>query len=149
MLGMRDWVKEPMRERSPPPGWKRGMPIGDRNRLRQKWSHHFESRIWWERLWNHVLEAYRSCEVECFDDGAIIGEISAAGYCGMSVGLEGLDAPGVMAQPPLPVCGTATYAGCVDAYRQTANGYEGCSIYTSGQYQATFNGFVSQDCQME
>lgn len=148
MLGMREWVKDPMRERLPPPGWRRGMPVGDRDRMRQKWSQHFQSRIWWERLWNHVLEAYRACDVDCFEDGTVIGQISAAGYCGMSLGLEGLEAPGVIAQTPLPVCETATYAGCVDAYRQTAKTYEGCSLYTSGRYQETFNGFVSQDCQM-
>ncbi len=149
MTGMREWVKDPRKERLPPPGWRPGLPQQERDVLRRRWDGYIKNRAWWDRLWTHVLEAYRSCEVECFDDGEIIGQISAAGYCGMSIGLEGLDAPGRIAQTPLPVCETATFAGCVAAYRATAKEYEGCSTYMGGRHADTFSQFISQDCHVE
>jgi len=149
MLGVQKWVKTPSDERVVPPGWRRGLRPGERDEMRGRWDRHLKSQAWWQNLWSHVLEAYRSCVVECFEEGTVVGQLSAAGYCGMSVGLDGLIGPGLGAQAPLPVCETATYAGCISSYRQTAQSFEGCSTYINGNYQSVFNEFMSQDCHLD
>ncbi|MCC7440978.1 MAG: hypothetical protein IT285_05070 [Bdellovibrionales bacterium] len=100
----------------------------------------------WESLWDRMADMYRSCDMECFDEGAAIGEISGLGYCSVSVQAGGLLGPGFAYTPPLPVCQTAVTVACQSAYREAARSYEGCEAYASGSYLTTFREYWSQDC---
>ncbi|HTL13220.1 MAG TPA: hypothetical protein VL588_12070 [Bdellovibrionota bacterium] len=100
----------------------------------------------WTGIWDRLAEMYRSCDMECFDDGAAIGEISGLGYCSASVQAGGLLGPGLAFQPPMPVCQTAINIGCQQAYHEAARTFEGCDAYSTGSYQETFNEYFSQDC---
>jgi hypothetical protein len=149
ILQTQSWVKNPERGYRRPPGWQRYPQREVREGLRRRWVSHLHSQAWWERFWISITDAYRACDVECFEDGQIVGQISALGYCSLSEGLGGLDSPGLLPQQPIPVCETATYAGCLRAYRQTAASTASCQAYMSGPYSQTFNSFLSQDCHID
>ncbi len=116
--------------------------------VRLKWRQHFESPVFWKKVWNHMADAYRSCNRTCFDDGISVGTLSATAYCSASVALDGLPGPGYIEQTPLPVCETATFAGCVKSYGDTANTVKGCAAYATNQYESIFAQYQSQDCHL-
>lgn len=121
-----------------------------REEMRRRWRGHMQNPRFWQKVWNRLAEAYRSCELTCFDDGVAIGQISGAGYCAASVSLGGLNGVGGVAfQAPLPLCQNATFTGCQVGYDQAAGAYQGCSQYTSGGYTSVFNEFKSQDCHLD
>ena len=146
VLRVEKWTKGPRNDPSLPPGFHRGGSSRDIDWHRRRWTHHFRSKDWWEQFWRSLVEAYRSCEVDCFDDGQVVGQISAVGYCSLSEALGGLNQPGFLTQKTLPVCETATYAGCVSAYRDTAASIGSCRTYLAGTHEQVFSEFVSQDC---
>ncbi len=120
-----------------------------KERTRKIWERRLKSPKFWQRLWDRLASAYRSCDRTCFDDGSAIGQLSGTAYCSASIGVGGLDSPGFLAQGALPICQTATFVGCQSGYQQAASSYPGCSTFTTGTYDATFKAFQSQDCHME
>lgn len=125
-------------------------PDGGPNRdfRRQKWRRHLNSPRFWERVWGRLAEAYKGCELNCFEDGMAVGQISGTGYCSASIGVDGLTAPGFVYQPPLPLCQSQIFIGCQQGYRDAANSYQGCSKYTQAQFEPVFLQYISQDCQV-
>jgi len=123
-------------------------PRGNADEIRGRWRQHVQSPKFWKKVWDRMADAYRSCNRECFDDGVAIGTLSATAYCSASVALDGLPGPGYTAQPPLPVCETSIFAGCLRAYGQTAASTEGCAAYTQNQFESIFAEYESQDCHL-
>ena len=103
----------------------------------------------WKKVWNRVADAYRGCNLECFDDGVAVGQISASTYCSASIAIGGFDSPGFLPQPPLPLCQSAIFAGCQSGYQTSAASVEGCSAYTSGRFDSIFKASISQDCHID
>jgi hypothetical protein len=120
-----------------------------REEMRRRWAEHMRNPVFWQKVWNRLADMYRSCDIECFDDGVAVGQISGAGYCAASVGVGGLNGVGSAYQAPLPLCQNATFTGCQTGYDQAASTYQGCSTYTSGGYTSIFNEFKSQDCHID
>lgn len=116
--------------------------------MRGRWRQQAQSPKFWKKVWDRMADAYRSCNRECFDDGVAIGTLSATAYCSASVALEGLPGPGYTEQPPLPVCETSIFTGCLKAYGQTASTTEGCAPYTQNQFASIFAEYESQDCHL-
>lgn len=116
--------------------------------IRDRWRQQVQSPKFWKKVWDRMTDAYRSCNRECFDDGVAIGTLSATAYCSASVALEGLPGPGYTEQPPLPVCETSIFTGCLKAYGQTASSTEGCAAYTQNQFASIFAEYESQDCHL-
>lgn len=129
----------------PAPGDRRGEL---REQMRRKWLGHLRSQTFWKIVWDRLAEAYRGCNLTCFDDGIAVGQISGAGYCSASVAVGGLNGVGFQAQAPLPVCETATFTACQVGYDQASSSYSGCGNFTSGGYTSIYNEFKSQDCHM-
>jgi len=125
-----------------------GRPGDPGEEVRRKWREQVQSPKFWKRVWNHMASAYQSCNRSCFDDGIAVGQISATAYCSASVALEGLPGPGYIEQPPLPVCETSIFTGCLKAYGDTAAETAGCSAYTSGSFEGIFAEYQSQDCHL-
>jgi len=149
MFQTQAWIKAPQEDRRAPPGFRRGGRITDSEVHRRKWQKHIQSREWWEGFWRSLADAYRACEVDCFEEGQVVGQISALGYCSLSEALGGLTGPGFTSQGVLPVCETSTYAGCLQAYQSTASSMDSCSRYTTGEFAPVFSEFMSQDCLLE
>ena len=124
----------------------RGGDHGDE--VRRRWREHVRSPRFWKRVWNHMADAYRSCNRTCFDDGVAIGQISATAYCSASVAVDGLPGPGYLEQTPLPVCETSVFAGCLQSYGDTAAVSPGCAAYTTNAYAGIFAEYQSQDCHL-
>lgn len=122
-----------------------GLP-GDE--VRRRWRNSVRSPRFWKRVWNHMANAYRSCNRDCFDDGEAIGQISATAYCAASVAVDGLPGIGVLEQPPLPVCETSIFAGCLQAYGETASATPECAPYIQDSYAGIFAEYESQDCHL-
>ncbi|MGZ3697565.1 MAG: hypothetical protein ACXWP5_05630 [Bdellovibrionota bacterium] len=120
-----------------------------REEMRHKWMARFRSAQFWQAVWDRLAERYRTCNIQCFDDGTAIGQISGAGYCAASVAVGGLGAPGFQAQAPLPLCQNATFVGCQQGYRSAAASFQGCANYTQDGFTDVFNQFVSEDCHMD
>jgi hypothetical protein len=116
---------------------------------RNRWAGHVRSPRFWQIVWERLAEMYRQCNKGCFDDGVAVGQISATGYCSASIAVNGLNAPGFLAQKPLPLCQNETYVGCLTGYDHTASTYQGCSTYISGGYTQIYNESKSQDCHMD
>ncbi len=114
-----------------------------------RWVGHFRSTTFWKKVWDRLALAYRSCNRTCFDDGYAVGQISATGYCSASIAVGGLDAPGGLLQPPLPLCQNETFVGCQKGYDDTSEDYDGCQNYTSGGYTDIYLQSKSQDCHIE
>ncbi len=129
----------------PPPHDRRGRM---REEMRSRWRRHLRSPAFWQKVWERLADAYRACDLTCFDDGYAVGTISGAGYCAASTGVEGLPGPGFAYQPPLPLCQNAVFVGCQRGYQDAALQYQGCSTYTSGTYDSIFREYQSQDCNM-
>lgn len=128
-----------------------GNPGRDRLRRQQrdKWRGHMHSRVFWTRVWERLTDAYRQCDMPCFDDGVAIGQLSGVGYCAASVAVDGLGGPGFVYQPPLPLCETAIFAGCQAGYQEAAGSYEGCATYSGGDFESIFDEYKSQDCHVD
>ncbi len=109
----------------------------------------FQSEVFWERIWNHLSDTYRSCDVDCFEDGYAVGQISGQAYCGISVALEGLQAPGYRAQGPLPVCENSIFIGCLNGFKDTMKSDVSCRPYFTGRYTTVAKQFQSQDCHID
>lgn len=120
-----------------------------RRLMRQEWRRSLRSPVFWQTVFDRLAEAYRSCDASCMEDGEAIGEISGLMYCAANVGVGGLDAPGFLAQNPVPVCETSVFVGCQTAFRQAAARYEGCLAYTRNSFERTFLESISQDCHVE
>lgn len=100
-----------------------------------------------ETLFNELDDAYTRCGDRCFSAGSDIGRISAQGYCAASAAVGGLDDPGFISQPALPFCGQNLVMGCKTEYVQQATVViPGCSAFTEGQFEVTFDNTVRQDC---
>lgn len=119
-----------------------------RHEARGRWKRNLNSPEFWTKVWDRLAESFRECDLTCFDDGTAIGQLSGITYCSASVELGGLDAPGFVAQSPLPVCGNATFTGCQQGYKQAAQTFAGCSTYMMGSFEQIFNESVSQDCSI-
>ncbi len=147
LLGSVQFATQPGNGYGSPPSWdQRGRM---RERMRARWQRRLQSPRFWQKVWDRLAIAYRSCNRSCFDDGVAVGLISGAGYCSASVQVGGLNAPGFTAQPPLPVCETATFSGCQLGFRQGAQAFNGCQTYTSGAFETVFNEYQSQDCHID
>ncbi len=129
---------------APPP--RPGSNTGEE--IRRRWREHVQSPQFWRKVWDRMADAYRSCNRQCFDDGISMGTLSATAYCSASIALSGLPGPGYIAQPPLPVCETSIFTGCVKSYGTTAAGTAGCSPYTTGSFEGIFAEYQSQDCHL-
>ena len=116
--------------------------------FKRQWRERIRSQAFWSKVWNRMADAYRSCHRGCFDDGLAVGQISATGYCSASVAVDGLLGPGLIVQPPLPVCETAIFVGCLKAYQSTASTFPGCTPYTVNRFQSIFQEYQSQDCHL-
>jgi hypothetical protein len=116
---------------------------------RRKWQRHFRSPSFWHKVWERLADVYRGCDLDCFDDGVAVGQISGAGYCAASVGVGGLSSPGFAYQPPMPLCQNAIFTGCQRGYRDAASTYQGCAPYSSGDFDAIFRAYLSQDCHID
>lgn len=125
----------------------------DRDRMREemraRWAGHMRNPQFWKKVWDRLADAYRGCDLTCFDDGLAIGQISGAGYCAASVGVGGLTSPGFAYQPSLPLCQNALFVGCQSGYGQAVSSYNGCSTYTTGQFDSIFKEYQSQDCHVD
>lgn len=100
-----------------------------------------------ETLFNNLDAASMRCEDACFSAGSDIGSISAQGYCAASMAVGGLDDPGFIEQPALPICGFNVVLGCKSKYIQTAvYDIRGCRPFTEGYFYETFDNTVRQDC---
>ncbi|MGK5082279.1 hypothetical protein WDW37_03160 [Bdellovibrionota bacterium FG-1] len=117
-----------------------------REEMRRRWREHLQSPVFWQIVWTRLANAYRECNLTCFDDGIAVGQISATGYCSASVSVGGLNGPGFMSQPPLPLCQNETFIGCQTGYNQIAGTYPGCAPFTTDGFTSVFNEFKSQDC---
>jgi hypothetical protein len=125
-------------------------PWADQRRnARARWRRVFSSRLFWENVWDRLVEAYRSCDAGCFENGEAIGELSGAMYCAANIGVDGLPAPGFLAQQPLPLCENQIFIGCQSTYRQSVQKVEGCQAFTQGDYERTFLESISQDCHLD
>lgn len=128
-------------------------PGDERGRLRQeersRWDRVSRTPAFWLKVWNRVADAYRGCNLDCFEDGVAVGQISASTYCSASIALGGLDSPGFLPQPPLPLCQNSIFAGCQSGYQSGAASVEGCSNYTAGQFDSIFKAYQSQDCHVD
>jgi hypothetical protein len=113
------------------------------------WQQRMRNPAFWNKVWEYMAEAFKSCDLNCFDDGVAVGQISGVGYCQASVGVGGLNAPGFLSQPPLPVCQTEVYVGCQQGYREAAQDFNGCQQFTQGQFQQVFDESISQDCHVQ
>jgi hypothetical protein len=122
-----------------------GRPIGEEKR---RWLEAIQSPRFWNNVWSKVSDAYRFCNLGCFEDGVAVGILSGAGYCMAALGAEGLPGPGFLRQPPLPICESSIFVGCQQGYRQAANETPGCSTYTTGSFEAVFRESISQDCHL-
>jgi hypothetical protein len=120
-----------------------------RLQMRESWRRTLRSRVFWETVFDRLMEAYRSCDASCIEDGEAIGVLAGTMYCAANLGVGGLEAPGFLAQNSLPVCETSVFVGCQTGYRQAAQTYEGCTAYTSGSFERTFLESISQDCHVE
>jgi hypothetical protein len=118
------------------------------NDPRRVWREYVQSPEFWKKVWHHMAVAYQSCNRSCFDDGEAIGQISATAYCSASIVLDGLPGPGYIEQPPLPVCETSIFAGCLKAYDDTAAATPECRAYTSNSFEGIFAEYQSQDCHL-
>ena len=100
-----------------------------------------------ETLFANLDGASNRCSDKCFQAGSEIGRISAQGYCMASMALGGLDDPGFIAQPALPLCGFNVVMGCKSQYIETSL-FEipACRAYTEGSFYYTFENTVRQDC---
>lgn len=107
------------------------------------------NRDFWESMLDRLSEALKSCDVDCFESGEAIGQISAMGYCAASVEIGGLNGGGFLAQNSVPLCETAVFAGCQRGYQQGAREFPGCSVYMSGEFEETFAENLSQDCHVD
>ncbi len=141
-------------EVSTPPPSVQPVPGGSlRERLRQenraKMLARFRDPQFWTRIWTRLADVYRSCEMQCFDDGQAVGEISASMYCSASISLNGLPSAQTLEQPALPLCQNSIFIGCQQGYRSTAAQTPGCSTYTGGQFESVFNESISLDCHID
>jgi hypothetical protein len=116
--------------------------------FKRQWRERIRSHAFWSKVWNRMADAYRSCNRGCFDDGVAVGKISATGYCSASLAVNGLLGPGYLEQPPLPVCETSIYAGCIRGYQETPASIPGCLEYTTQSYHSIFQEYISQDCHL-
>ena len=116
--------------------------------FKREWRLRIRSQAFWQKVWDHMANAYRSCNRTCFDDGQAIGQISATGYCTASIAVDGLFGVGFIAQPPLPVCETAIFAGCIKGYQATPTTIPGCPRYTTDRFASIFQEYISQDCHL-
>lgn len=116
--------------------------------FKKAWRERIRSPQFWSKVWNKMADAYRSCNRGCFDDGLAVGQISASGYCSASIAVNGLMGVGYIEQPPLPVCETATFSGCIKGYQNTASNFPGCVTYMTDSFSSIFNQYVSQDCHL-
>lgn len=100
-----------------------------------------------DTLFDNLELASERCSDRCFEAGSEIGQISAQGYCAASMALGGLDDPGFIEQPALPLCGFNVVIGCKSQYIQTATyDVRGCRDFTEGAFYETFDNMVRQDC---
>lgn len=129
-----------------PPARDGGADAGEE--VRRRWREHVSSPAFWKKVWNRMADAYRSCNRSCFDDGISVGTLSATAYCSASVALGGLPGPGYIEEPPLPVCETAIFAGCLKSYGTTAATTPGCAPYTQDSFESIFAEYESQDCHL-
>ncbi len=120
-----------------------------RLRMRASWRQTLRSRVFWETVFDRLMEAYRSCDATCMEDGEAIGLLSGTVYCAANVGIGGLDAPGFLAQNSLPMCGTSVFLGCQTGYQQAVTTYEGCVTFTTGSFERNYLEAVSQDCHVD
>lgn len=100
-----------------------------------------------DTLFDELELASIRCADRCFEAGSEIGEISAMGYCAASMAIGGLDDPGFIEQPGLPLCGHNVVLGCKSQYIQTATvDIPACRPFTEGYFYDTFDNVVRQDC---
>tara|TARA_Y100000590_G_scaffold449460_1_gene587596 strand:+ start:3050 stop:3460 length:411 start_codon:yes stop_codon:yes gene_type:complete len=107
--------------------------------------HYMKKREYWLDLWERIADVYSECDIGCFEDGEIIGEISAMGFCAASVELGGLTSVGAIDQPRMPLCETSIFVGCEQKYQQTAQSFPGCNHYSK---EPIFQEYMSQDCHL-
>lgn len=100
-----------------------------------------------DTLFDNLELASQRCSDRCFDAGTDIGRISAQGYCAASMAIGGLDDPGFIEQPALPLCGFNVVLGCKSQYIKTATReIPACRPFTEGYFNETFDNTVRQDC---
>lgn len=131
----------------PPPG--ADMRTRMRYEMQNRWKRNLRSPEFMKEVFDRLAEMYRSCDRQCFDDGEAIGQISGTGYCAGSIAVGGFAAPGFTAQLPMPVCQTATFAGCQQGYDEAVSSYQGCEPYIEGGFTDVFLESKSQDCRMD
>lgn len=66
----------------------------------------------------------RLCDDQCFADGQVIGEISAAAYCELSILLGGLAEPDAFVRRPTLTCGFNFEVGCDSSFIGVSRAYE-------------------------
>ena len=130
-----------------PPSWP-GDPSAARRRSLERIRQRLRSPGFLRALWPRLTEAYQGCGRQCFEEGDAIGQLSGAGYCAASIGLNGLPDPSFLLQPLLPLCGNLQATGCQNGFYRAASEIPGCQNFASGDYYTAFQHTVSQDCFM-
>jgi hypothetical protein len=97
---------------------------------------------------------WQSCNGQCCQEGAVIGELAAKLYCDLSILLGGLAAPDEFVRRPVFLCGAQFETCCDDRFTSTSKAYIGldtlgqqqCLPYTAGKYFDVWNGTRKLQC---
>lgn len=106
-------------------------------------------------VYQGVDSVWRTCDGQCCNEGAVIGELSARLYCQLSIILGGLAAPDQFVRRPVLFCGFAFQMCCDADFFSTSILYKGldflgvtqeCLPYTDGDYFDVWNGTRVLQC---
>ena len=102
-------------------------------------------------IMSRIDDIYTGCEVICYNEGMIIGELAAIAYCEISLQLGGLDTADQFIRMPVQMCGFNFEFGCDIKFMsltfEYTNIYGSCEQYTwYGDYFEVWDQVRNNQC---